>query len=294
MKKNLCAIAVIGGSGLYDMEEFRDKKEIKIKTPFGSPSDSIITGKISGTACAFLPRHGRGHRLLPCEIPQKANIYALKSMGVKTIISVSAVGSLKEEFAPTHFVFPDQLVDETKNRECSFFGKGVVAHFPMAHPFCGNVQKMMHEQAEQMRITAHFGGVYVCMEGPSFSTRAESEFHRKMGYSIIGMTVAAEAKLAREAGICYAPVSLVTDYDCWKEGEEVDQESVLKTLRQNVANIKKLLARAIPLVEEIDAECECAGHIKTSVLTARENIPAGIYRKLRLILDEAYEKAKIS
>ena len=284
-KKNLAEIAVIGGSGLYEIKEFTNKKEIKIKTPFGNPSDAIVLGSISGTKCAFLPRHGKKHSILPTEIPQRANMYALKSIGVKTIVSASAVGSLKQSLPPTHFVFPDQFVDETRHRPSTFFGDGIVGHVPMAEPFCKNISKMMFKESKKLKIKSHFGGTYVCMEGPGFSTKAESHYHRKMGYSIIGMTLATEAKLAREAGFCYAPVSLVTDYDCWKEGEEVDQEKVTRTVRLNVENMKKLLAKVIPQLSKIKCAGSCRDFTKGSVLTAKKDIPAKLYNKLKLIIE---------
>ena len=277
-------IAVIGGSGLYHINELKDKREIKVKTPFGSPSDAIITGKISGIPVAFLPRHGRKHALLPGEIPQRANMWALKSLGVSTIISASAVGSLKAGLAPTHFVFPDQFVDETKGRVSTFFRGGAVGHVPMAHPFCEAVSAMLCAEAKKLGIKSHCGGTYVCMEGPAFSTKAESFYHRRMGYDIIGMTVATEAKLAREAGFHYAPVSLVTDYDCWKEGEEVDQEKVTGTLHKNIENIRRLLVKAIPLASAVKCRAHCRDFTKASLLTARQNIPSAVYKRLSLII----------
>ncbi|HAH32732.1 MAG TPA: S-methyl-5'-thioadenosine phosphorylase [Elusimicrobia bacterium] len=277
-------IAVIGGSGLYRMDELKDKKELKVKTPFGNPSDVIITGKISGIPVAFLPRHGRRHTILPGEIPQRANMWALKFLGVKTIISASAVGSLKAGLAPAHFVFPDQFVDETKGRISTFFGGGAVGHVPMAEPFCGAVSAMLCGSARKLGIKSHSGGIYVCMEGPGFSTKAESFYHRKMGYDIIGMTVATEAKLAREAGFHYAPVSLVTDYDCWKEGEEVDQNKVSETLHKNIENIRRLLVKAVPLVAGVKCRTNCPDFTKTSLLTAKENITAAACKRLSFIL----------
>ena len=281
IKKTVAEIAVIGGSGLYEMKELRDVREIKVKTPFGSPSDSVITGKLSGVPVAFLPRHGRKHVFLPGEINQRANMWALKSLGVKTIISASAVGSLRQELAPTHFVFPDQFVDETKGRVSTFFGGGIVGHVPMAEPFCHKLSEMMHKEAKKLGIKSHFGGTYCCMEGPGFSTKAESEYHRKMGYAIIGMTVATEAKLAREAGFHYTPISLVTDYDCWKEGEEVDQEQVTTTLKKNVENIRRLLVKVIPSAMAAGCSTNCSGFIKAAVFTRRENFPAKIYKALK-------------
>ncbi|MCX5785022.1 MAG: S-methyl-5'-thioadenosine phosphorylase [Elusimicrobia bacterium] len=282
--KHKLEIAVIGGSGLYRMDELKDKKELKIKTPFGDPSDIILAGKISGIPVAFLPRHGRKHTILPGDIPQRANMWALKSLGVKTIISASAVGSLKAGLSPTHFVFPDQFVDETKGRVSTFFCAGAVGHVPMAEPFCGAVSAMLCGAAKKLGIKSHRGGIYVCMEGPAFSTKAESFSHRKMGYDIIGMTVATEAKLAREAGFHYAPVSLVTDYDCWKEGEEVDQNKVSDTLHRNIENIRRLLVKAIPLVSGVKCRTHCPDFTKTSLLTARENITAAAHKRLSLIL----------
>ncbi len=282
--KPVAAIAVIGGSGLYAMQELKGVREIKVKTPFGNPSDNVILGTLSGVPVAFLPRHGRKHAILPGEINQRANMWALKSLGVKTIISASAVGSLKAELAPTHFVFPDQFMDETKGRVSTFFGDGIVGHVPLAEPFCMSLSKMMYKEAVKLGIKSHYGGTYVCMEGPGFSTKAESNFHRKMGFSIIGMTVATEAKLAREAGFHYAPVSLVTDYDCWKEGEEVDQEKVTATLKKNIENIRRLLVSVIPSSALAGCSNHCPEFIKTSVLTHKENFPPKLYKALKPLI----------
>ena len=282
--KKLAEIGVIGGTGLYAMEELKKVREIKVKTPFGDPSDKIILGEIAGIPVAFLPRHGRRHAMLPGEINQRANMWALKSIGVKTIISASAVGSLRQELAPTHFVFPDQFVDQTKGRRSTFFGDGIVGHVPMAEPFCMAVSDMMYKEAKKLGITCHKGGTYCCMEGPQFSTKAESNFHRKMGYSIIGMTMATEAKLAREAGFHYASVSLVTDYDCWKEGEEVDQHQVSETMTRNIHNIRRLLLKVIPLAAKAGCRNHCPDFIKGSLLTHRENFPSKTYAKLKLVL----------
>lgn len=283
-KKDLAEIAVIGGTGLYAMQELKNVREIKVKTPFGNPSDSIILGKLSGIPVAFLPRHGRKHAMLPGEINQRANMWALKSIGVKIIISASAVGSLKEELPPTHFVFPDQFVDQTKGRPSTFFGNGIVGHVPMAEPFCMAISDMMYKESVKLGIKSHKGGTYCCMEGPQFSSKAESNFHRKMGYSIIGMTMATEARLAREAGFHYAPVSLVTDYDCWKEGEEVDQNQVSKTMHANIENIRRLLLKVIPLAAAAGCRNHCPEFIKGALLTHKENFPAKTYAKLKLIL----------
>lgn len=277
-------IAVIGGSGLYEMRELKGVREIKVKTPFGDPSDSVVLGVLSGVPVAFLPRHGRKHSILPGEINQRANMWALKSLGVKTIISASAVGSLKAGLAPMDFVFPDQFVDETKGRVSTFFGGGIAGHVPLAEPFCMALSKMMYKKAVELGIKSHFGGTYVCMEGPGFSTKAESDFHRKLGFSIIGMTVATEAKLAREAGFHYSPVSLVTDYDCWKEGEEVDQEKVTSALRKNIENIRRLLVRVIPGAVKAGCHNHCPEFIKTSVFTRKENFPPKLYKALKPVI----------
>lgn len=278
------SVGVIGGSGLYKMEELKNVRELNIKTPFGKTSDLIIYGEIGKTPVVFIPRHGRNHNILPSEIPHQANMWALKSLGVNIVISVSAVGSLKEEIAPSHFVFPDQFVDETRLRRSTFFGDGVVAHIPMAKPFCMDYSKFMYEKARACGITSHFGGVYVCIEGPQFSTRAESEYHRRQGYSIIGMTVATECKVAREAGLCYVPVSLVTDYDCWKEEDEVSQDKVLETLKKNIENVKKLLVLTIGEISSVKSSCNCKDIMKTSLLTSKDHISRKTLNKLKLII----------
>ncbi len=285
VKKALAEIGIIGGSGLYAMQELKNVREIKVKTPFGDPSDSLILGSLAGIKVAFLPRHGRKHAILPGEINQRANMWALKSIGVKTILSASAVGSLKQELAPTHFVFPDQFADETRGRVSTFFGGGIVGHVPLAEPFCAAVSDMMYAEAKKLGIRSHKGGTYVCMEGPGFSTKAESFCHRKLGYDIIGMTVATEAKLAREAGFHYAPVSLVTDYDCWKEGEEVDQGKVSETLRTNIENMRRLLVKVIPLVAKTTCRGNCPFFTKNSLLTHKGDFPRGTYARLKLILE---------
>lgn len=283
--KNLAEVGVIGGTGLYAIDGLTDIKEIEVNTPFGKPSDNLIYGNLSGIPVVFLPRHGRKHAFLPGEINQRANMWALKSVGVKTIVSASAVGSLREDIAPTHFIFPDQFVDETKGRVSTFFGNGIVGHVPMAHPFCSEICQMMYAEAVKLGIKSHQGGIYCCMEGPQFSTKAESEYHRKMGYSVIGMTLATEAKLAREAGFHYAPVSMITDYDAWKEGEEVDQAQVSKVMETNIKNMRSLLVKVIPLLKNITCKDSCNTFIKGSLLTHKENFPEDIYEKLRLIID---------
>lgn len=263
-----CRLAVIGGSGLYQIKGVSGIREVRVKTPFGSPSDAIITGTLAGIRIAFLPRHSRGHKLTPGEVPGRANIWALKSLGVERIVSVSAVGSLREDLAPRHFVFPDQLADETKNRPSTFFGRGVVAHVAFAHPFCEDMSALLHGTARGLGITAHKGGTYICMEGPLFSTKAESLMHRQLGYSVIGMTAIPEAKLAREAEICYAPMALVTDYDCWKEDDHVSTEKVVSHLMANVENAQRLLAEALPRLASLPRACPCASALKGAVFTA--------------------------
>ncbi|MBI3297059.1 MAG: S-methyl-5'-thioadenosine phosphorylase [Elusimicrobia bacterium] len=266
-KTPACRLAVIGGSGLYKMSGVSQVREVKVKTPFGAPSDAVITGTVGGVRVAFLPRHGRGHKLLPGEVPARANIWALKSLGVERIVSVSAVGSLREELAPRHFVFPDQLADETKGRPSTFFGKGVVAHVALAHPFCADMSSLLHGASRGLGVTAHKGGTYICMEGPLFSTKAESLMHRLLGYSVIGMTASPEAKLAREAEICYAPMALVTDYDCWKEEDHVSTAKVIEHLLANVENAQRVLTDALPKLAALPRGCACSSALKGAVFT---------------------------
>lgn len=277
-------LAVIGGSGLYEMKQITDVKEIRVQTPFGDPSDAVILGTLKGIRCAFLPRHGRGHYLLPSEVPARANIWALKSLGVERIISIGAVGSLKETIAPRHFVFPDQLVDETKGRKTTFFGEGVVGHVAFAHPFCSDMSKVLFEASERLNITSHQGGVYCCMEGPAFSTKAESAMHRMLGYSVIGMTAIPEARLAREAEICYSTVSVVTDYDCWKEGEEVSADGVVENLFANIANAQTLLERSVPALARLPRTCACAKALDGAVFTHPEKISKAAFKRLELLI----------
>lgn len=290
--KDQARIAVIGGSGLYAMPELKDIREVAVKTPFGAPSDVVLMGTLDGVRCAFLPRHGRGHRILPGEINQRANMWALKSLGVEQIISIAAVGSLKEELVPQHFVFPDQLFDRTKGRASTFFGDGIVAHTAFAHPFCDALSSLLYDTAKGAGITSHRGGTYICMEGPHFSTKAESHFHRQMGFSIIGMTASPEAKLAREAELCFANVSMVTDFDCWKEGEEVDQQKVTSNLHANVANAQKLLRAVVRKVASRTRSCGCKDALKTSVFTDPKVMPAKTLKKLDLLIGRYYGKAK--
>jgi len=278
-------IGVIGGSGFYQMEGLTDVKEVDLDTPFGRPSDRIVVGTIEGRRVAFLPRHGAGHRILPSEINVRANIYALKSLGVEWIISVSAVGSLKEGIKPRDFVVPDQLFDNTRKRENTFFGEGIAVHVAMADPFCPVLRRILLESARECGVEVHDGGTYICIEGPQFSTRAESEFYRKMGFDIIGMTAAPEAKLAREAEICYATLACVTDYDCWHpEHEEVTAEMILSNLLANVEQAKKVVRKAILKIPEERDGCECSKALEKAIATRADAIPYETRRKLHLII----------
>src|SRR5919107_960543 len=241
-------IGIIGGSGLYQMPELKDVEEVSLDTPFGPPSDAFITGTLEGVRVAFLPRHGRGHKLLPTELPFRANIYAMKLLGVERILSASAVGSLQEQYAPLDVVIPDQFFDRTRARarESTFFGEGIVAHITFAHPVCGELGDIVEKACAATDVRTHRGGTYVCMEGPAFSTVAESNQYRLSGMDIIGMTNLQEAKLAREAEICYATHALVTDYDCWHEGHDaVSVEAVVEYLNKNVRNAQVIMREAV-------------------------------------------------
>ncbi len=277
------AIGVIGGSGLYELEGLVGVKNETIKTPFGDPSDQIVTGSLNGVQMVFLPRHGRGHTILPTELPFKANIWAMKKLGVSAILSVSAVGSLKKEIEPGHAVVVDQFIDRTRGtRESTFFGDGIVAHVPFADPLCKPLGDALHEAATSIGWKSHRGGTYVCMEGPMFSTRAESHLYRSWGADVIGMTNLQEAKLAREAEICYATLALSTDYDCWHE-EDVTVEAIMKIIAGNVENSKKTIATAVPMIDENRA-CSCRTALAGTIMTAPEKIPAETKEKLEIIV----------
>lgn len=276
-------IGIIGGSGVYEMEGLENVKEVKVDTPFGEPSDRIIIGTLQGVSCAFLPRHGRGHRIIPAGINSRANIYAMKKLGVEQIIAISACGSLREEIRPRDMVIPDQLFDRTKMRPSSFFESGLVGHIGFAHPFCPEVSGQLYQVAKSLNFPVHLGGTYVCIEGPQFSTKAESAVNRILGFSIIGMTALPEAKLAREAEICYAVIGLVTDYDVWKEEEHVTIETVLNNMKANAENVKNLIKTVLPrLVRE--RNCECASALKYAVITAKDRIDKKIYNNLKLLI----------
>ena len=240
------AIGIIGGTGLYQMEGFTDVREVAVETPFGPPSDSVMLGQLDGRAVAFLPRHGRGHRILPHELNFQANVFAMKSLGVEFLLSVSAVGSLKEPYAPLDMLVPDQLIDRTQQRRSTFFGRGLVAHVAFAHPFCRVLSKLMAEGCREAGAGTTWAGRYVCIEGPHFSTYAESQLYRSWGADVVGMTNLQEAKLAREAEICYATLAMVTDYDCWHpEHDAVTADSVMKVLGQNVATARAVLRAVV-------------------------------------------------
>ncbi len=277
-------IGVIGGSGLYEIEGLTDVEEVQVSTPFGEPSDAITIGTLEGERVAFLPRHGRGHRILPTELPVRANIYALKSLGVERIISVSACGSMKEEIAPLDIVIPDQLFDRTKTRVSTFFGEGLVAHIAFDEPFCPELSDLLYEAAKEVGARVHKGGTYICIEGPQFSTKGESRIYRQWGVDVIGMTAIPEAKLAREAEICYATLAMVTDYDVWHEAEEpVTVEMVVKNLLQNVETAKKVLKVVVPRIPR-ERACRCATALENAIQTQRDKIPATVKEKLGLLV----------
>ncbi|MBI5681780.1 MAG: S-methyl-5'-thioadenosine phosphorylase [Deltaproteobacteria bacterium] len=277
-------VGIIGGSGLYEMEGLKNVKEVKVKTPFGNPSDPYIIGKLGDVKMVFLPRHGRGHKLLPSEINFSANIYGMKKLGVEWLISVSAVGSMREDIKPGHIVIPDQFFDRTKGRANTFFGNGIVGHVEFAEPVCHDLSSTLFDVCKDLNITAHKGGTYICIEGPQFSTRAESTIYRKWGVDVIGMTNIPEAKLAREAEICYATLALSTDYDCWHETEgSVTVEMVLETIKNNVANAKAIIKNAVLKIDSV-RKCKCASAMKFAIVTDKKAIPAKTKRDLKPII----------
>jgi 5'-methylthioadenosine phosphorylase len=277
-------IGIIGGSGLYSMPGLTGIHEEKLSTPFGDPSDAYILGELEGRRVAFLARHGRGHRILPSELNFRANIHGMKQLGVERIISVSAVGSLKEEHKPTDFVIPDQFIDRTFHRASTFFGDGVVAHVAFGDPVCATVAKAATEACASLSLVGKLGGTYVCMEGPQFSTRAESNLYRSWGADVIGMTNLQEAKLAREAEICYATVAMVTDYDCWRAGhDDVTIDQIVAVLHQNAENAAKMVRAAVAAMPK-ERSCACASALQFAVLTQPDAIPAATREKLSLLL----------
>lgn len=291
MAKSHADIGIIGGSGLYNMEGLSGIREVRVRTPFGEPSDALITGTLDGVRVAFLSRHGRGHRIAPTDINYRANIYALKTLGVTRVISVSAVGSMKETLKPGHVVLPDQFIDHTKRRAGTFFEKGIVAHVAFAEPICGVLSQALRKAANGAGTTVHHGGTYLCIEGPQFSSRGESLLYRQWGVDVIGMTNMPEAKLAREAELCYATMALVTDYDCWHHSEEsVTVEMILATLHNNVVQAKRILRAAVPAVAGTRT-CPCGSALQHAIVTAPERIPAAMRRKLQPLIGKYLKKA---
>ena len=285
-------VGIIGGSGLYDIEGLHQVKRVTITTPFGPPSSPMVVGELDGIRVAFLSRHGQGHRFNPSEINYRANIYALKALGVRRVISVSAVGSMKEAMKPGHVVLPDQFIDLTKRRISTFFEGGVVAHVAFSEPVCASLGDSLLGAGRSVGATVHQGGTYVCIEGPQFSTKAESYLYRQWGVSVIGMTNLPEAKLAREAELCYATVALVTDYDCWHETEEpVTVEAILATLCENVTLAKQLLRAAVKSAASVTT-CQCQESLQHAIVTAPGAIPLRLRRKLALLLDRVLPSSK--
>ena len=279
-------IAIIGGSGLYELEGLANVESVEVDTPFGKPSDSIVIGQFDGVNVAFLPRHGRGHRLNPTQIPVRANVYALKTLGATCLISVSAVGSLREEFEPLHLAIPDQLIDRTRQRENTFFDQNLVVHVGFAEPFCPVISRIILDSASDLSIPVHSTATMVVMEGPAFSTKAESHMYRSWGADIIGMTALPEAKLAREAELCYATMAWVTDYDCWHESEEVvTVEMVVHNLMKNVDNSKNMLKTLIPNLV-LERDCACQSSLRETIITSKEWIPEELKRKLSPLINK--------
>ncbi|RMH73633.1 MAG: S-methyl-5'-thioadenosine phosphorylase [Cyanobacteria bacterium J007] len=283
-------IGIIGGSGLYEMEALGDRQEVRIDTPFGAPSDAIVLGTLDGTRVAFLARHGRDHTLLPSELPFQANIYAMKQLGVKYLISASAVGSLKETVKPLDMVVVDQFIDRTRSRPSTFFGDGIVAHISFADPVCTALARILANAVESLNlpeVELHRGGTYVCMEGPAFSTRAESHLYRSWGASVIGMTNLPEAKLAREAEIAYATLALVTDYDCWHlEHDSVSVEMVIANLKANAINAQKVIRETVRRLSENPPESEAHEALKYAILTPLDRISPAVRERLQLLLQK--------
>ena len=277
-------IGIIGGSGLYSMSGLTKTREVQVKTPFGEPSDAIVVGSLEGKRVAFLARHGRGHRILPSEINFRANVYAMKLIGVERIISVSAVGSLMENLQPGEFLVPDQFVDRTKNRVSTFFGDGLVAHVGFDKPTCGQVSGVLADASVHCGVMVHRKGTYVCIEGPQFSTLAEANIHRQLRFEVIGMTNVTEAKLAREAEICYATIAMITDFDCWHpEHESVTASQIIATLVQNAENAQRVLREAVRALPE-ERSCKCGAALKHALVTDLKLVPKATKKKLEAII----------
>src|SRR5271156_2977895 len=279
-------IGIIGGSGLYGMPGLTETKEVRVKTPFGNPSEVFVVGTLEGKRVAFLARHGRGHRILPGEINYRANIYALKLLGVERIISVSAVGSLQEDLRPGEFLVADQFVDRTRHRVSTFFGDGLVAHVSFAHPTCGELSTVLADASVHCGVPVHRKGTYICMEGPQFSTYAEATMHRQLHFEVVGMTNATEAKLAREAEICYGTIAMITDYDCWHpEHESVTGTQILTMLQRNAGNAQNVLREAVRTLPA-DRGCKCGSALEHALITDMKIVPKATKKKLAAIIDK--------
>ena len=277
-------VAVIGGSGLYEMSGFELIEEKELQTPFGVPSDKIVIGRLEGVEIAFLPRHGKGHFILPSEINYRANIWALKKLGAEFIIASAACGSLREDIHPGDIVIIDQFIDRTKRRIDTFMGEGIVGHLVFADPICPNLAEVLYQSAKDLGLRVHKGGTYVCIEGPSFSTRAESRLYQSWGADVIGMTNLTEAKLAKEAELCYASIALCTDYDCWRQtGEVVTIEQVLEVMRKNIENCQKIIRQAVKNLPK-ERTCPCPKIMENAIITAQEKIPEKIKKDLEIIV----------
>jgi len=285
-------VGVIGGSGLYNMEGLTKVEKVKISTPFGEPSDAIMLGNLEGVRVAFLPRHGKGHRISPSELPAKANIYALKSLGVERIISINAVGSLKEEIEPLDVVIPDQLIDCTKGRASTFFTGGIVGHISFSEPFCPVLSQISFEASTKVGVKVHKGGTYLVIEGPQLSTKAEAQLYRSWGADVIGMTALPEAKLAREAEICYVALALVTDYDCWHPTyESVTTEMILTNLRKGVETVQRILKLLLPSIPQ-KRDCACASALKYAIVTGTKYIPKEKRKELELLIGKYLDRGE--
>ncbi len=282
-------IGIIGGSGLYSMPGFTEQREVRVETPFGDPSDAYVVGMLEGKAVAFLARHGRGHRISPSELNFRANIYGMKKLGVEWIMSLSAVGSLKEQLRPLDFVIPDQFVDRTRGRISTFFGEGLVAHVGFADPVCPHLAKLLHAACLEAGVPSQQGGTYVCMEGPAFSTKAESNLYRSWGMDIIGMTNLQEAKLAREAELCYSTIAMVTDYDCWHpDHDSVTVADIIRNLNHNAENAAKVVHAAVRLLDTGVRPCGCGSALATALITDKSKVPAETLKKLELLVGKYF------
>ncbi|WP_321477818.1 S-methyl-5'-thioadenosine phosphorylase [uncultured Paludibaculum sp.] len=284
-------IGIVGGSGLYSMPGFTNQREVKVDTPFGDPSDPYVVGELEGQTVAFLARHGRGHRISPSELNFRANIYGFKALGVETIISLSAVGSLKEEHKPLDFVIPDQFVDRTRGRISTFFGEGLVAHISFADPVCHHLAATLQQACQHAGVASKLGGTYICMEGPAFSTKAESNLYRSWGMDVIGMTNLQEAKLAREAELCYSTIAMVTDYDCWHpDHDAVTVADIIRNLTHNAENAAKVVKAAVGLLGGAPRACSCGRALEYAILTDKSTVPDTTFKKLELLVGKYFTR----